>query len=240
MAMGVFAFRPDLRAGCCIALLIALSATSRIGSATDLLYLDRCSGGCLVTPGVDDAINHVSSVVSSTRVLSAFPYGDAAFVATAGCLTRAFSHYDVKVTVVDPGPLPRREIMLAGFSQNLGLPGGIQAIAPLYAQPRDNAIAFVFAEQLAGNVDKMCWLAAQHVGLLYALDFELHCPDLMSQASSCGLKSFANIDAQCGEVSPRACMNGASTQNSAVLLMANPGLGDRLFLSDFEPPAPVP
>ena len=208
--------------------------------ATDLVYLNRCAAGCTVQPGPDDAINHVSSIPSSARSLAAFPYGDANFVATAGCLRQAFSRYDVTVTTVDPGAAPRREIMLAGLSQSLGLPAGLEAITPIYPQPRDNAIAFVFAEQLLGDIDKMCWLAAQNVGLLYALDHELHCPDLMSTWIGCGLKSFVDFNAPCGENAPRTCLNGSSIQNSAALLAIVPGLGDRLFLNDFERATPTP
>jgi hypothetical protein len=146
----------------------------------------------------------------------------------------------VTVTTVDPGAVPRREIMLAGFSQNLGLPSGISAIAPLYPQPRDNAIVFVFAEFLGGDIDKMCWLAAQDIGYLYTLDNELHCPDLMSTATGCGVKSFVDITVACGRDTPQACFAGGTTQNSAGVLATNPGLGDRVFLADFERAAPSP
>lgn len=208
--------------------------------ATDIMYLNRCASGCTVQPGVDDAINHKSSIPQSTAVIPAFSYGDAKFVATEGCLRKAFARYDVSVTTTDPGVLPRREIMLGGLPQNLGLSSGITAIAPVYPQPRENAIVFVFAEQLLGDVDKMCWLAAQQVSFLYALDYELHCPDFMSWSSGCGLKTFTDFAAPCGETTPRTCMNGASTQNSAARLAVVPGLGDRIFLSDFESASPSP
>jgi hypothetical protein len=49
---------------------------SRDALATDLIYLNRCTGNCMVTEGVDDAVNHVSSIISGTRNLLEFPYGD--------------------------------------------------------------------------------------------------------------------------------------------------------------------
>lgn len=208
--------------------------------ATDLIYLNRCAGNCTVSSGIDDAVNHVTSLTSGSHGLVAFPYGDAAFAATAGCLRRAFARYDVTVTTTDPGAVPRREIMLAGFSQNLGLASGIPSIAPLYAQPRDNAIVFVFAEFLDGDVDRMCWLAAQNVGFLYALDNELHCPDLMGTATGCGLKSFVDITVNCGTTAAQTCFAGGATQNSAAKLAINPGIGDRILLADFENPGPSP
>lgn len=231
----------DFRSGLRCFLMASFVMTASLDVvAADLIYLNRCAAGCTVQAGVDNAINHVSSIPASTRSLPAFPYGDAPLAATASCLRQVFSRYDVTVTTVDPGALPRREIMLAGLSQNLGLPAGIEAIAPVYPQPRDNAIVFVFAEQLLGDVDGMCWLAAQQVGFLYTLDYELHCPDLMSTSRGCGVKTFSDFTAQCGETSPRTCLSGGATQNSAAILGIVPGLGDRLFLSEFERAAPTP
>lgn len=160
MAMNALRVR-SLLPGCYWFLIVLyLSSSGEIARATDVVYLNRCAAGCTIQPGLDDAINHVSSIPSSNRSLAAFPYGDAAFVATASCLRQAYSRYDVSVTTVDPGLAPRREIMLARIPQELGLPAGIEAIAPIYPQPRDNEIVFVFAEQVNGDVDKMCWLAA--------------------------------------------------------------------------------
>lgn len=223
-----------------LALAFVFAALGSDVLATDVIYLNRCEGNCTVSSGTDDAVNHVTSLTSGSHNLLAFPYGDAAFASTAGCLRRAFARYDVTVTTTDPGSVPRREIMLAGFSQNLGLPSGIPSIAPLYAQPRDNAIVFVFAEFLGGDIDRMCWLAAQNVGFLYALDNELHCPDLMSTETGCGLKSFVDITVNCGTTAPQMCFAGGTTQNSAAKLAISPGIGDRILLADFENPGPSP
>lgn len=235
--MDSFRFRPVLLT---IVFPLFLFLATSSAFATDVIYLNRCASGCTVQPGADNAVTHRSSIPQSTSSLPAFSYGDAKFVATEGCLRKAFARYDVLVTPTDPGSMPRREIMLAGLPQNLGLPAGTRAIAPIYLQPRDNAIVFVFAAELLGDFDKMCSAAAQQVGYLYALDTELHCPDFMSSSSGCGLKTFTDFAAPCGETTPRTCINGSSTQNSAAQLTIVPGLGDRIFLSDFESASPSP
>jgi hypothetical protein len=209
-------------------------------TATDLIYLNRCVGGCTVTPGVDDAANHVSSIPSTTAMLPAFAHGDGIFQATLGCVRKAWAAYDVVVTAQSPGSLPRREIMLAGSPQQVGMPAGVPGVAPLFPSPRDNAIVFAFADEIGPDVDRLCWIASQEVAHLYALDHEFHCEDLMSYLTGCGVKSFTAVDAQCGEYSPRTCTSGSATQNSAALLAVVPGLGDRLLLADFERAMPAP
>jgi hypothetical protein len=222
------------------ALACAAAILAAPAAATDVIYINPCPGGCVVTPGVDDAINHVSSIPSSASALTAFSHGDAIFQATVGCIRKAWARFDVEVTTQSPGTLPRREIMLAGTPQQVGMPSGVPGVAPLFAEPRDNAIVFVFSEAIGADPDVLCWTASQEVAHLYALDHEFHCEDLMSYTTGCGIKSFTDFDAQCGEYSPRTCLSGAATQNSAALLSQVPGLGDRILLADFERGMPAP
>lgn len=225
---------------CRILVAMAWACFTTASAATDIVYLNRCTDGCTIAPGQDDAINHVSSIPSATAYLPAFPFGDATFAQTTACLRKAFAKYDVTVTSNDPGPVARREVLLAGTSQNVGVIPGIFSVAPLTGQPLDNAIAFVFAQEIGDNMDILCEEAARSVGYLYGLDNSLQCPDIMSPQFSCGVKSFTSTDAQCGEIEPRPCADGSATQNSAARLAILPGLGDRLLLSDFERPAPSP
>lgn len=221
-------------------LLLALLLAAMPVHATDLIYLNRCAGGCTVTVGIDDAINHVSSIPNGTSQLVEFSFADSTFVATLGCLRNVFSKYDVKLVADDPGQVPRREILLAGSSQNIGLPAGFYSVAPIYSEPRDNALVFVFAETIGDDSDVLCEEAARNVAYLYTLENVLYCQDVVAPATGCGVKTFTDIDAQCGETTPRPCLNGASTQNSAAALAVTPGLGDRLLLSDFERAMPSP
>jgi hypothetical protein len=125
----------------------------------------------------------------------------------------------------------------------VGVPSGAPGTAPTNdGAPIDNAIAFAFANDIGADVDNLCWTGAQQIGFLYGLELEYYCPDIMSYGQSCGLKTFTDHDAACGAYSPlsKCEFTGLATQNSAEILTANAGLGDRLFLDEFEAPTPAP
>lgn len=214
-----------------------------LAHATDshLIYLNSCKpNGCLVFPGVDNAVTHTSSIPNQPSTVSAFAFSDATFESTAGCLRAVFAHYDVSITTTDPGQLPRRELMLAGNPQDIGLPSGIPGAAPFTGQPIDNAIAFAFANTIGDNPDALCWMTANQLGHLYGLDNAHYCPDLMGFTDGCGLKAFTNVDAPCGEYSDRTCASGAATQNSDATLRLVIGDVDRILFSNFDPAMPAP
>jgi hypothetical protein len=222
----------------------ALAAASP-ASASGLLYVNRCAGGCTVTPGVDNAIAGTSIIPNSMSNLSAFAHGDAVFSATVTCLRSLFARYDVDVITTNPGAVARREMMLAGTAAQLGQPAGVPGVAPS-GSSTDNRIAFAFANDIGADADKLCWISASQLGELYGLEPEYYCPDVMSYfsgASGCGLKTFADFDAPCGTFSPTpTCSDtgGQPTQNSAALLAVRAGLSDRVFLNEFELPRPAP
>ena len=221
-----------------------LAATPPARAALDLLYINRCVGGCALTPGTDDAINRKSSLLSGNTTVPAFPHGDAAFDATVDCVRSTLAQYDVAVVTSDPGAVTRREVILGGSSQSVIGIGGVWGVAPFFGGvPRDNAIAFAFANDIGANVDALCWTAAKGFGALYGLDNNLHCPDLMSDTQACGTKTFTDFDAPCGEsATPRTCNipGSPSTQNSAMRLAQVPGHADVIFRGLFEVAGPSP
>jgi len=227
-----------------VAVVATFSATSPAYAALDLLYINRCVGGCALSPGSDDAINRKSSLLSQNTTVPAFPHGDAAFRATVDCVRSVFAQYDVTVVSSDPGAVTRREVILAGDSQSVIGIGGAWGVAPFFSGvPRDNAIAFAFAANIGNNVDALCWTTAKGFGALYGLDNELHCPDLMSDTQGCGVKAFTNFDAPCGEsATPRTCNipGSPATQNTFLRLHQVPGQADVIFRGLFEVAGPSP
>jgi hypothetical protein len=209
----------------------------------DILYINRCVGGCTITPGFDDAINHRSSLVSGTSTIPQFPFADSVFDATVTCIRSVFAPYDVYVTPADPGPVVRRELILAGQPSHIGFPNGVGGVAPWQmGTPINNVIAFAFAASLGADPDLLCWIGAQQIGTLYGLDHAYYCPDVMSYLS-CGLKTFTDFDAQCGESAVRPCDTSPprATQNSAEILAVNPGRAEVVFRNGFEAgPSPRP
>ncbi len=232
-------------AGVLLTVLIAAQASA--ATTPDIVYLDRCSGGCNVQPGADDAVNGKSSVISTSVVLAGFAYSTATFDATAACVRHVLAPWNIIVRIDGPGSVPRRQVMMtASSAASVGLPAGVPAVSPVNGHPIDNAIAFVFASTVGANVDDLCWTSAQAIGNLYGLDFVSACPDVMSTAAGCGIKAFTDQDAACvGVLSgvPGKCILGNTVQNSAAMLGAVPGATDILFangVENFQQPATGP
>lgn len=223
------------------ALLILASPVLAHAVDSRLIYLNNCKpNGCVVHPGNDNAVTHTSSIPSQQSTVGAFAFSDATFGRTVGCLRAVFARYDVSITTTDPGPLPRREMMIAGQPQDIGMPGGVDGVAPFTGQPIDNAIAYAFASAIGDNPDALCWTAANQLGHLYGLDNAHYCPDLMGFTDGCGLKAFTDVDAPCGEFSDRTCASGAATQNSDATLRLVIGDVDAIFFAGFDPDMPAP
>jgi hypothetical protein len=224
---------------CTLVVLLFWPAVSRAVDS-HLIYLNNCKpNGCLLHSGSDNAVTHTSSIPDTQSTLTAFAYSDETFGRTASCLRGVFARYDVSITTVEPGILPRREMMIAGQPENVGLQSGIRGVSPFSGEPIDNAIAFAFANTIGDDPDLLCWTAAMQLGHLYGLDHAHYCPDLMSYLDQCGVKSFTDFDAPCGEFSDRTCASGAATQNSDATLRLVIGDVDRIFFASFDPEMPT-
>jgi hypothetical protein len=96
---------------------------------------------------------------------------------------------------------------MAGFA-------GAGGVAPFSCGVIPNAITFTFAETLGNNPQLIAEVVGQESAHAWGLDHEYLCEDPMTYLSGCGNKTFQNVDAQCGEFSPRQCSCGGATQNS--------------------------
>jgi hypothetical protein len=189
---------------------LALALPAR---ATTTLYLNRNGG--TYTPGANDSRANTSSVVSSTTVVPAFACGTPAWNEVVACVSGLFSPFDVQVTDVDPGAVPHVELAVGGLPQDVGLPSGVEGVAPFTCAVVPNAIGFVFSAQVGcASPKELCWVAAQQAGTTFGLDHAYLCQDPMTDLTGCGDKSFQDAAAACGELSARACTCGGSTQNS--------------------------
>jgi hypothetical protein len=233
------AARPAVAAAAALA--CVLTATpARADQNLDILYVNRCTGGCVVHAGFDSAINNTSSLVTANRTVPAFPFPDAVFDATVTCLRSVFAPYDVTVTTQDPGAVPHRELMIGGLPSAIGQSSGVTGVAPFSGAPIANAIAFAFALQIGEDVDLLCYNAAHELGHLYGLDHEFYCPDLLTYLMTCaGAKTFTDFDARCGEGAERDCVQGPSTQNSHAVLAAVAGQDEVVFRNGCEEAGPL-
>src|SRR5262245_17702113 len=87
---------------------------------SNILFVHRCPGGCVITPGDNDARLNTSSIPRETRTLSEFNLGDEAFDQIIECVRDVYSPYDVQIVTEDPGEEFHHEAILAGTPQELG------------------------------------------------------------------------------------------------------------------------
>ena len=205
--------------------------------ATDLVYVNRCVGGCFVTGGVDNAQNEVSSLIIGMHSFSPYSYPDTTFDNTVACIRQKLQPFDFEVVTTKPS-VPHHQIILAGAASDGGFAPGTQAIAPYSpGVVKTNAIAFVLSNDVGGDAAVNCWYAAQQLGSMHGLDTEYYCPDLMGVLPTCDVtaKAFTDVDAPCGDYGARACQDpGApATQNSYVLLGGRAGF-NVVFADGFE------
>jgi MYXO-CTERM domain-containing protein len=219
---------------------------------SDVLFIDRCSGGCRVTKGVNDATASSSTIPSGNGteytidefVNSAGLTGvaaDADWNAVMKCVREVYSPFAVTITDVRPTSGTYHEAILAGRPQNIGQGADILGIAPLAADcsPQNNVISFSFANQHSlsdpNRALTLCWTVAQESAHAFGLDHEYAykdgrsaCNDPMTYRVDCGgQRFFRNEQATCGENAPRPCRCGA-TQSSHQKLVSVFGEGQAI------------
>ena len=185
-----------------------------------ILYLNRCEGGETFTPGNNDSRSNRSSIIGSTRSLPAYPYGDASWNAVLQCVRELYAPFNVEVTDVDPGSAPHDEAVVCGHPNDIGMQNGVGGVAPFNCRVIANPITFTFPEVWGNSPRNICETIAQESAHAWGLDHEHLCIDPMTYLTNCGNKSFQDIDADCGEFSPRSCQCGGTTQNSFRRLLA--------------------
>jgi hypothetical protein len=158
------------------------------------LYLNRCSGGCTVTQGNNDARNHVSSIPTVTATSPGPSFTIAEYQNAAGqsgtaadaewaqlvqCMKEVYSPYNLTVTdVKPPSGTGYNEGIIAGTPQQIGQTGDVLGVAPLASDCSaiDNVMSFSFANAHGGTgidrVYNICWTASQECAHAYGLDHE--------------------------------------------------------------------
>lgn len=207
------------------------------GSISPYLYLNRCSGNCMINGGTtNDARTNTSTIpTTGTHVIEEYKNAqgqtgadaDAEWNAVVKCIKEVYSPFNVMVTDEKPSNVSYTMAVIAGNPSDIDLDNSILGIAPLAGDctPQDNVISFSFANHHANaeRVNNICWTAAQETAHAFGLDHEFQfsdgtsaCNDPMTYRTDCGgQKFFRNKAASCGENSVRPCRCGGS-QNSHV------------------------
>ncbi len=198
---------------------------------SNIIFLNKCEGGCTIFPGNDDSRTNTSSVVAGTlgqtAFISEFAYGQAEWDAIVDCVTRVYEPYGIVITDQDPGAnISHFEAIVAGTDDEINTSAG--GIAPASCGVINNAITFSFANQGGqSGLSQMCWTVAQETAHAFGLDHEFLCSDPMTYLSDCGFdKRFQDVNAPCGEFEARGCYCGGNTQNSHQFLLGHFGAGE--------------
>jgi hypothetical protein len=195
------------------------------GISSDIIYLNRCAGGCTLTPGANNSITNKSNIIPGAVTVSEFAHGDADWDYVVQCVKDIYEPYAVEITDVDPGNTPHFEAIVAGIPSDIGQDNGVGGVSPFTCGIIDNAITFSFANVYRDPQD-ICVTVAQESAHAFGLEHEFLCADPMTYLSGCSNKKFfQDADAQCGEFEARPCDCRVGTQNSHQELAAMFGTG---------------
>jgi hypothetical protein len=219
--------------------------TMAVGGAPLPIFLNRYGG--TYYGGQDNSAENRSIVVGQgSAEVSAFNGSESTWTQTVSCLQDMFSRFNVVITEQEPANGAYVEAVIGGTPGEVGLPNGVGGVAPIdtyQCEIIDRAVVFAFAGNLPDDGQTLCEVAAQEIAHAFTLDHAYLCQDPMTYLNGCGAKSFQDIDAQCGEYSPRACECNRSSQNSVQLLLEKVGASDGSVptppepIDDNEPPA---
>jgi hypothetical protein len=186
---------------------------STIGAVVNskTIFLNRCTGGCMISNGFTDSRTNKSSIGAGR--LSAFEHGATSWTSVVNCMKSTFSRFNVNITDVDPGPnVDHFEVMVAGLPGEIGLSSNIGGIAEYSCQGPGtcskyipNAIVFAFANSYPNNPTEICATAAQEIAHTWTLDHVTDASDPMTYFSYSGMRQFKD-NVRCGS----DCVNGQS------------------------------
>jgi MYXO-CTERM domain-containing protein len=225
-----------------------------------VLYFNRCRGGCTITSGAtDDARTHVSTIPRGddgvVYTMTEFKHGDAVWDQIMQCLREVYSPYNIQITDQLPAPgVAYNENIVAGSDNeiNYGPAGGVSPGTP-DCSPFSYVISYTFANDYGPNPLQLCYVAAQETGHSFGMldhsyefisDGRSACSDPMSYRANClsnGQRFFRNEAAFCGDFTKEPC--NCAGMNSHLKLLTALGPGNSIIPAPtltMKAPAPGP
>jgi uncharacterized protein (TIGR03382 family) len=204
-------------------------------TVSHVIFMDRCVGGCTITPGNDGTQNQ-SSIVSSTKNLSAFGGTDAQWQSLVSCVRATYAPFNVQIVDTRPASGPYHHAIVAGTAAQGGFGSGTLGVSPFTSDCSyiPNAMSFSFANSmlnLSNAAVEMCWTVSQETAHSWGLDHKFDKLDPQTYLENGNVqKVFQNQAGSCGEYSARACScaypgTGTASMNSYALIMATFGSG---------------
>ncbi len=203
----------------------------RDGSADPIMYLNRCVGGCTISPGLNNSGADTSSMVSEVITLSEFAHGDEVWNEVVDCVKEIMRPYDIEVVTEAPASTVNHlESMVAGTSGEAGMEDGVMGVSPVGwdCLPLNRTISFTFANLHAANDPReICETITHEAGHTMGLSHGMACDELMLWVTgrTCGPKFFRDEDYTCGEAVADDCICGGTQQNSHIKMIGACGAG---------------
>ncbi len=165
-------------------MVVCAASLASAGPVSPYIYLNRCSGGCVITGTVDvnNAQLQESSIPGMAGVFTIGEYAnadgaigsaaDAEWAQVVLCMQQVYSPYALTVSdVPPPAGQTFTEAIIAGNPSDVGLPDTVLGVSPSSCTPYDDSIAFAFANQQGAidRVNSICEAAARETGHLFGL-----------------------------------------------------------------------
>jgi len=196
--------------------------TASVRAQSRVIYLNH--DGVILTPGDNDATQHVSSIVAQPTAIDGWDIDDQTWADTVACVANIYAPFDVTITDQDPGDVPHIEALVGGDPRDVGLPENVAGVSPFTSDCSiiENSIVFTFTDVLPDDAQTVCEVMAQEIAHSFGLDHEMLPADPMTYLDYDGDRTFKDEMASCGEYSDRMCgINGTicrQRQNSVALL----------------------
>ena len=196
--------------------------------AATVIYLSR--GGIDLHPGPNNSHTDTSSLIKKPVTIGPWETTPEVWAETVACVREIYAPFAVTITEEEPGNVPYIEAVFGGSPLDLDLPRSYAGISPFRGDCSviERSIVFAFTDILPPDAQTVCHTIAQEIGHSFGLDHALVDSDPMSTAHKPGKRAFVDVEAECGESSPRKCGLPSSTcsdtQNTFALLAERIGL----------------
>jgi hypothetical protein len=204
-------------------------------SVSHVIFMDRCTGGCTITPGSDGTQNQSEIIGASTRQLSAYSGTDAQWQQIVSCVKATYAPFNVMITDVKPTTGAYHHAIVAGSAAQGGFSGALGVSPFSCGNYIPNSMSFSFANEEPTNLVDICWTVSQETAHSWGLDHKYDKLDPMTYLPYSinnveQQKIFQNQAGSCGTNSAMTCQcsypgTGSSAMNSYALILATFGSG---------------
>ena len=179
-------------------------------TVSHIIYLNRCVGGCTITPG-NDGRQSQSAIVSGTRHMTEFGGSDAQWQQIMACVKDTYQPFNVTITDVRPASGDYHTAIVAGTPPKRDRARARSACRRFRAATSTTPISFTFANTaLSGTAHEYsdildaCWTVSQETAHSWGLDHKYDHLDPMTYIYDNPeiQKRFQNQAGSCGTSGP--------------------------------------